>query len=679
MSDVEHAVGRRDGEADGGRERPLTIGLAELSAIPFFRGLPSWALEYLAERAEEQVLPTGQTILHQYDRVGRVYFLVSGSLQILIRVGSEDLLVSVLREPGGLIGWSAFRPPYRSTASVRCAEPCRLLIVAADVFGDLFRREAALAYQMLRRVAASVADRFENARDLLATPTTPTRWGPIGADEAMTDTILETLAASPFFDGVPDADLAFVAAHSSYLPLDAGDRIFLQGEPATTFYILVSGSVQLSFGVSADGREPAVGPLQTISHTGHPIGWSALVEPYAYRATATAREKTRLITVPRQVLENYCETHPGFGAILMRALLGLIGDRLRAARLRLVAQRYHDDILAIRTLLEGSELPVSSPLHKIPHHLENRLTIEDAVHIVDLLQVDGDAIERELAEDCAEILDQVREELWLYQRLQAIYDAVASAPPTMEAEEVRVRCTREFRTLFAKTRHRIVGLEHLPPDPGHIVIMNHLRNHPDNVLAGDFVLTLDTHFVSSMILFEKYGAAPVRVIRKSRPEEYRHQAYYDRLGYIYVYSGYVDPEAGHGGSEARRRLFLDAAASCLRMDANVVICPEGDSTTTEKSPLRFRPGAFQLAVYHQPEPLIVPVAVANFDKKLTRTTTCAVVHEPFKLSQVVADPSDERALVDFINGDLYPRFAQWVREAADLADAGTAQGASPDA
>src|ERR1017187_8753273 len=90
MSDVEHAVGRRDGEADGGRERPLTIGLAELSAIPFFRGLPSWALEYLAERAEEQVLPTGQTILHQYDRVGRVYFLVSGSLQILIRVGSSS-------------------------------------------------------------------------------------------------------------------------------------------------------------------------------------------------------------------------------------------------------------------------------------------------------------------------------------------------------------------------------------------------------------------------------------------------------------------------------------------------------------------------------------------------------------------------------------------------------------
>jgi hypothetical protein len=46
--------------------------------------------------------------------------------------------------------------------------------------------------------------------------------------------------------------------------------------------------------------------------------------------------------------------------------------------------------------------------------------------------------------------------------------------------------------------------------------MNHLDNHPDNLLPNNFPLTLDTHFVASMILFERYGAAPIRVIRKSR-------------------------------------------------------------------------------------------------------------------------------------------------------------------
>ena len=264
------------------------VGLAELGAIPFFGGLPPWALEYLAGRAEEQVVSAGQTILHQYNRVDRVRFLVSGSLQILIRVGSEDLLVSVLREPGALIGWSAFRPPYRSTASVRCTGPCRLLVVGADVFEDLFWRDAALAYQILRRVAASVANRFEDARDLLAAPSTPPRWGPIGADGAMTDTVLDTLAASPFFDGIPAADLAFLTAHSSFLTLDAGDRIFRQGEPATTFYVLACGSVQLSIGApgrrqrtrrrpAADGQpygasDRMVGARRTLRLPGHGDG-----------------------------------------------------------------------------------------------------------------------------------------------------------------------------------------------------------------------------------------------------------------------------------------------------------------------------------------------------------------------------------------------------------------------
>jgi 1-acyl-sn-glycerol-3-phosphate acyltransferase len=261
------------------------------------------------------------------------------------------------------------------------------------------------------------------------------------------------------------------------------------------------------------------------------------------------------------------------------------------------------------------------------------------------------------------------QELRLYQQLQTIYQVVAGAPPTIGPEEVRRQSMLAFRQLFAGTRHRIVGWEHLPERPGHIVIMNHLRNHPDNLLPNNFTLTLDTHFVASMILFERYGEAPIRVVRKSRPDEYGHQRFYDRLGYVYAYAGHVDAADEDPGSspEARRRFFLDAAGSCLRMGNNVVICPEGANAATEESPLRFRPGAFRLAAHVRPEPLLVPIAVANFDKKLTRTTTAAVVHQPFRLSEFVADPADERALHGFLNQQVGPWFRGWVREAAELA------------
>jgi hypothetical protein len=198
--------------------------------------------------------------------------------------------------------------------------------------------------------------------------------------------------------------------------------------------------------------------------------------------------------------------------------------------------------------------------------------------------------------------------------------------------------------------------------------MNHLSNHLDNLLPNAFILTLDTHFVSSMILLKKYGEAPVRVVRKSDPGEYGHQKFYDRLGYIYVYSGYVDPTDDPSVSpEQRRRLFLDAAERDLRNGRNIVICPEGTSTETQNSPLPFKTGAFHLAASVRPEPLIVPIAVANFDKKLTRAKTVAVVHEPIRLSEQLGENIDSRALREFVNGHVYERFRGYVREAVQLA------------
>jgi CRP-like cAMP-binding protein/1-acyl-sn-glycerol-3-phosphate acyltransferase len=480
----------------------------------------------------------------------------------------------------------------------------------------------------------------------------------------------QPLADSPFFEGFDPQDLAVLSGYARMVAFEAGARIFAEGQPATALFLLASGAVKLAFAGPAGQDAPGV-TVQTVTHVGHPIGWSAMVEPYAYRATATAREATRLLVLDRDLLEGHARAHPAFGAALMRAIIGLVGDRLRATRLRLVARRYDDVVVAIRDLLaqSGAQLSVTSPLHRLPHYLEHRLTLADAFHTLDLLQLHGDRVERGLAALCAEALERVRQELWLYQQLQAIYEVVAGAPPTMDPEEIRRRSMLAFRRLFASTRHRIEGLGQLPERPGHIVIMNHLRNHPDNLLPNDFTLTLDTHFVASMILFERYGEAPIRVVRKSRPEEYGHQRFYDRLGYVYTYSGHVDAgdEDPATSPEARRRFFLNAAGSYLQMGKNVVICPEGASAATEESPLRFRPGAFRLAGHVRPEPLLVPIAVANFDKKLTRTATAAVVHPPFRLSDVVADPADEPSLLEFINHQLNPRFRAWVREAAELA------------
>jgi hypothetical protein len=76
--------------------------LARLRRLSFFQGMPRWALVRLAGAATEEELPAGGMVLRQSDRARAVHFLLAGSVQILIQVGEEDLLVAVLRRAGEL-------------------------------------------------------------------------------------------------------------------------------------------------------------------------------------------------------------------------------------------------------------------------------------------------------------------------------------------------------------------------------------------------------------------------------------------------------------------------------------------------------------------------------------------------------------------------------------------------
>ncbi len=491
---------------------------------------------------------------------------------------------------------------------------------------------------------------------------------------------LEFLTDTPTLGWLLPDQLEFLAEHARLERYKEGQRIFEQGRPADACYTLAEGKVVLSFHLpdGPDGPEgTVVAPqketqLREFDDPGRLLGWSsAMVEPHRYRATLTAVKPTRLLVIERRALDRLIEADPAFGVALMERIIWVLGNRLRETRTRLVAQRYDAEVVAIQSLLDQSseQLHVDSPLHKIPYYLRNRLTVGDAFQALELVKAHGDdAHEQDVAGLCLEILQQVRKELTLYQDLQHVYETVVSAPPDTPAEEIRNRCCEEFIKLYDKLDYVIEGGENLPDRPGHIFIMNHLFNHPDNTLPNRFQLTLDTHFVSSMILLRKYGEAPVRVIRKSRSDEFGHQKYYDRLGYIYVQAGQID-DSGEGAAAdpgEQRRQFVDSARNCLQAGKNLVICPEGTSVATEQSPVALRTGAFHLAAQIDPEPLIVPIAVANFDKNITRTRLAAIVCKPFKLSEAVSFPIDSLKLFEFVN-HFRLEFAQQVRAAVRLA------------
>jgi len=84
----------------------------------------------------------------------------------------------------------------------------------------------------------------------------------------------------------------------------------------------------------------------------------------------------------------------------------------------------------------AATLSVTSPLCKIPHYLENRLTVDDAYQTLEIMKTEGDEVERELAAQIADLLDEVWREVKVFRQVQNIYELVAGASPTMSPEEL---------------------------------------------------------------------------------------------------------------------------------------------------------------------------------------------------------------------------------------------------
>lgn len=69
----------------------------------------------------------------------------------------------------------------------------------------------------------------------------------------------------------------------------------------------------------------------TVDRPGEIFGWSALVEPYVYTATARASSLVKVIGIERDIIEATVTRHPAEGLIIYKNLSGIIGQRLKGA------------------------------------------------------------------------------------------------------------------------------------------------------------------------------------------------------------------------------------------------------------------------------------------------------------------------------------------------------------
>lgn len=123
------------------------------------------------------------------------------------------------------------------------------------------------------------------------------------------------------FQRIPSHVIDEIAEFSTEESYSVEQVIFREGAFADYLYILEDGQIALTL----PGKE---GITFAVDDAGSVFGWSALVEPRRYTATAECSIESTVIKIDGERLLRLFERHPNEGLMIMRRLAGVIGARL---------------------------------------------------------------------------------------------------------------------------------------------------------------------------------------------------------------------------------------------------------------------------------------------------------------------------------------------------------------
>jgi CRP-like cAMP-binding protein len=142
-----------------------------------------------------------------------------------------------------------------------------------------------------------------------------------------------SLASIPLFMDVSPSVLEKIAAISEEFTLNEGQSVFREGERADKLHFLIKGSIALRVNIMS---RPESVTVSFVAKSYECFGWSGLVSPHYYTATAYCEEDCRILAVSGSELINILSANPDAGFKVMHRIADLVSDRLRNSRLALL-------------------------------------------------------------------------------------------------------------------------------------------------------------------------------------------------------------------------------------------------------------------------------------------------------------------------------------------------------
>ncbi len=639
-----------------------------INTFPFMADIDADLASSLTDLASIKTLKAGDILAKQFEIGQNIYFLLEG--EVAISVPLQDTgksynvgMISNLLSP---IGWSAFRHPSRYATTFTATKSSKLLywpIVELQKILDanlLFASQfLQFVYQESLPVLTNVQNQtrpffsneslaFEETRPLIDSETQV---------HALKDAI-SLLNYAPFCETFTQAEIHTLAKKSSILLAHQGDILSQQDQPANGLYILIKGKVVISY--QTDSGD--IITTRTISRTGTVLAWATQNKEMKNRTSIISSRDSSVLFIKRDDLLEMFEDSPKFSVKYLYRLIWLIGAHLLAARMRYLSQIANDEVLAVSNVIDQNAalLPVSSPLYKVSELLKSAITTDEAFGVLYKCLHFGCVLERTISGMCLDILKDLQRENAFYRHLQNVYDTINNLPKETPALDARRLGTELFKQAFQQVPYVIKGLENLPKKAGSLFIYNHLLGSPTNRLPNGFRFSMDAQFISAMVIDNQYGISGQRVVRRSKESEFWRDDFYGKFGNVFINSWEDLTKDTPEYDE-----FIKQSQDTLRQNFPLMISPEGQSFSTQQSPGTLLPHAFELAgSMGNEEPWIVPIVVANFDKRADHNLYTVIIKPAFKLSSKV-DYKDKEALAQFL-ASYQEEYKGYVNEAVEL-------------
>ena len=135
----------------------------------------------------------------------------------------------------------------------------------------------------------------------------------------------DLLKQFPLFDGFSEDQMKFLRPLFVPNECHAGTVLFEQDDPATYFYLMISGEVAIHY-KPEDGEDIVIARIKS----GGMIGWSAVIGRRSYTSAAICTEYTELLRVRSSDLQKLSVEHPETGNQFVDRMAVVVAQRLES-------------------------------------------------------------------------------------------------------------------------------------------------------------------------------------------------------------------------------------------------------------------------------------------------------------------------------------------------------------